>query len=79
MSSSGAIQMNSKKNNQLDDQQLGDETTTNMYTESGSAAKIDIATVITAAAYNKKNKSKVSSAANIPFILDPTSKRMQQC
>ena len=70
--------MDSKKNNQLDDQQLGDETTTNMYTEPGSAAKIDIATVITAAAYNKKNKSKVSSAANIPFILDPTSKRMQQ-
>ena len=69
--------MDSKKNNQLDDQQLGDETT-NMYTEPGSAAKIDIATVITAAAYNKKNKSKVSSAANIPFILDPTSKRMQQ-
>ena len=39
-------------------------------------AKIDIATAATAAAFNKRN-DKVSSPANIPFILDPTSKRMQ--
>ena len=43
-----------------------------------NAAKIDIATVVAGAAYNKGRKDKVSSPANIPFVLDPTSKRMQQ-
>jgi len=55
-----------------------DNVSTDYIASHDNAAKIDIATAVTAAAFNKKQTDKVSSAANIPFILDPTSKRMQQ-
>ena len=73
MSTSRVIHVKPKE-----DETITDESTTDYISSHDNAAKIDIATAVVAAAYNAKARDKVSSAANIPFILDPTSKRMQQ-